>query len=160
MAWSTRALAALVGTTMNTIRHYRLGLLEEPERRYNGYKQYGAGDLVRLRCIGRLADPGVPLFRIGEVGGNIAADALSQVDTDPVGHDIDVVQPDADEATRRGNLAERLAPILARHLVDHPRLSDPAADLSKSGAEKPAVRPGANRPSRIVCGAMRGYALM
>ena len=42
MAWSTRELAGLAGTTVNTIRHYhRLGLLDEPERRYNGYKQYG-----------------------------------------------------------------------------------------------------------------------
>ncbi|MEO3798201.1 MerR family DNA-binding transcriptional regulator [Nonomuraea sp. B10E15] len=37
MPWSTRELAGLAGTTVNTIRHYhRLGLLDEPERRYNG----------------------------------------------------------------------------------------------------------------------------
>ncbi|MGI5149476.1 hypothetical protein ACQEVC_24525 [Plantactinospora sp. CA-294935] len=40
-------------------------------------------DLVRLPCIGRLADLGVPLSRIGEADGNIAPDALSQVDTEP-----------------------------------------------------------------------------
>jgi DNA-binding transcriptional MerR regulator len=33
MAWSTRELAELASTTVNTIRHYhRLGLLAEPER--------------------------------------------------------------------------------------------------------------------------------
>jgi DNA-binding transcriptional MerR regulator len=41
MAWSTPQLAELAGATVNTIRHYhRLGLLDEPERRHNGYKQY------------------------------------------------------------------------------------------------------------------------
>jgi DNA-binding transcriptional MerR regulator len=42
MAGSTRELAEFAGITVNTIRHYhRLGLLDEPKRRYNGYKQYG-----------------------------------------------------------------------------------------------------------------------
>ena len=66
MAWSTRELAELAGTTVNTVRHYhRLGLIEEPQRRYNGYKQYGVADLVRLLRIRRLADLGVPLAKIG-----------------------------------------------------------------------------------------------
>lgn len=40
MAWSTQQLADLAGTTVNTVRHYhRLGLLDEPERQGNGYKQ-------------------------------------------------------------------------------------------------------------------------
>ncbi|KAA9135955.1 MerR family transcriptional regulator [Microbacterium caowuchunii] len=66
MAWSTRELADLAGTTVNTIRHYhRLGLLEEPERRYNGYKKYGVSHLVCLLRIRRLADLGVPLAQVG-----------------------------------------------------------------------------------------------
>jgi hypothetical protein len=41
VAWSTSELAKLAGTTVNTIRHYhRSGVLEEPDRRRNGYKQY------------------------------------------------------------------------------------------------------------------------
>ncbi|GIF52080.1 DNA-binding transcriptional MerR regulator [Asanoa ferruginea] len=85
MAWSTRELAELAGTTVNTIRHYhRQGLLEEPERRYNGYKQYGVQDLVRLLRIRRLTDLGVPLSRIGEVGAGGAStpEALRQLDAD------------------------------------------------------------------------------
>lgn len=70
MAWSTRELADLAGTTVNTIRHYhRIGLLDEPERRYNGYKQYGVRELVRLLRILRLVDLGVPLAQIPDVGG-------------------------------------------------------------------------------------------
>lgn len=85
MAWSTRELAELAGTTVNTIRHYhRLGLLDEPERRYNGYKQYGVRDLVRLLRIRRLTDLGVPLSRIGEVGAGSesAPDALRELDAE------------------------------------------------------------------------------
>jgi len=85
MAWSTRELAELAGTTVNTIRHYhRLGLLDEPERRLNGYKQYGVPDLVRLLRIRRLADLGVPLSQIGEVGGGgeSASEVLQDLDVE------------------------------------------------------------------------------
>jgi len=68
MAWSTRELAERAGTTVNTIRHYhRLGLLDEPEREENGYKQYQVHHLVSLLRIRRLADLGVPLTQIGAV---------------------------------------------------------------------------------------------
>ncbi|UNX53818.1 MerR family transcriptional regulator [Georgenia sp. TF02-10] len=85
MAWSTRELAELAGTTVNTIRHYhRLGLLDEPEREHNGYKQYRVPHLVRLLRIRRLAELGVPLSQIGEVGagGDDTPDALRQLDAE------------------------------------------------------------------------------
>lgn len=85
MAWSTRELADLAGTTVNTIRHYhRLGLLDEPDRRYNGYKQYGVPDLVRLLRIRRLAELGIPLSKIREVGAGADStpQALRQVDAE------------------------------------------------------------------------------
>lgn len=85
MPWSTRELAELAGTTVNTIRHYhRLGLIEEPERRYNGYKQYGVRDLVRLLRIRRLAGMGVPLSRIAEVdtGSETARGMLQELDAE------------------------------------------------------------------------------
>jgi DNA-binding transcriptional MerR regulator len=65
MAWSTRRLAQLAGTTVKTIRHYHsIGLLEEPERAGNGYKQYGTAHLVRLLQIARLRELGMPLADI------------------------------------------------------------------------------------------------
>ena len=85
MAWSTRELAELAGTTVNTIRHYhRLGLLEEPERRYNGYKQYDADHLNRLLCIRRLVGLGASLSQIAEVlaDEHLTAKVLRQVDAD------------------------------------------------------------------------------
>ncbi|MDG4824629.1 MerR family transcriptional regulator [Asanoa sp. WMMD1127] len=83
--WSTRELADLAGTTVNTIRHYhRLGLLDEPERRTNGYKEYGVRHLVRLLRIRRLAELGVPLSQIGAVadGADSAPDALRRLDAE------------------------------------------------------------------------------
>ncbi|MFI7217971.1 DUF3159 domain-containing protein [Micromonospora maritima] len=48
-AYPTRELAEIAGTTLKTVRHYhRIGLLEEPERAVNGYKQYGIRHLGRF----------------------------------------------------------------------------------------------------------------
>ena len=85
MAWSTRELAELAGTTVNTIRHYhRLGLLAEPDRRFNGYKQYEVRHLVRLLRIRRLADLGVPLSEVGRVdsGGESMPGLLRELDAE------------------------------------------------------------------------------
>lgn len=86
MAWSTREVAELAGTTVNTVRHYhRSGLLDEPERLSNGYKQYGARHLVRLLQIRRLRGLGVPLEQIEAVGftdGESPAQALRAIDAD------------------------------------------------------------------------------
>lgn len=69
MAWSTSELAHLAGTTVRAVRHYHeVGLLEEPRRRTNGYKQYGVAHLVRVLRIKRLADLGFTLPQIAELG--------------------------------------------------------------------------------------------
>lgn len=85
MAWSTRELAELSGTTVNTVRHYhQVGLLDEPDRRSNGYKQYEVRHLVRLLQIRRLRDLGVPLDQIERVGssGDSSEEALRAIDAD------------------------------------------------------------------------------
>jgi DNA-binding transcriptional MerR regulator len=69
VAWSTRQVAELAGTTVKAVRHYhKLGLLEEPERGSNGYKRYGVDHLVRLLRIRRLTDLGVSLAQIAALG--------------------------------------------------------------------------------------------
>ncbi|WP_258343444.1 helix-turn-helix domain-containing protein [Saccharopolyspora gregorii] len=69
MAWSTREIAELAGTSLRAVRHYHdVGLLAEPERRSNGYKQYGVAHLVRLLRIKRLTDLGFSLSQIAEMG--------------------------------------------------------------------------------------------
>ena len=85
MAWSPRELAELAGTTVNTVRHYhRTGLLEDPERRHNGYKQYEVRHLVSLLRIRRLASLGVPLSEIGRLsaGGEHSPDMLRELDAE------------------------------------------------------------------------------
>ncbi|NQX11538.1 MerR family transcriptional regulator [Microbacteriaceae bacterium VKM Ac-2855] len=85
MPWSTREVAELAGTTVNTVRHYhRIGLLEDPSRRPNGYKQYEVRHLVRILQIRRLRDLGVPLEQIEQVGasGVESSEALLAIDAD------------------------------------------------------------------------------
>lgn len=85
VAWSTRELADLAGTTVNTVRHYHsLGLLDPPDRKYNGYKQYQVHHLVHLLRVRRLVELGVPLSRVGAVAGGVASTRteLSQVDAE------------------------------------------------------------------------------
>ncbi len=68
MAWSTSQLAQLAGTTVKAVRHYHdFGLLDEPERKSNGYKQYGVSHLLRLLQITRLSELGVPLAQIASL---------------------------------------------------------------------------------------------
>ena len=69
MAWSTRQLAELAGTSLRTVRHYHeVGLLPEPERGANGYKRYGVAHLVRLLRVKRMADLGLSLAQIAGMG--------------------------------------------------------------------------------------------
>lgn len=69
VAWSTREVAELAGTSLRAVRHYHeVGLLAEPRRNSNGYKQYGVAHLVRLVRIKRLTDLGFSLPQIAEMG--------------------------------------------------------------------------------------------
>jgi DNA-binding transcriptional MerR regulator len=85
VAWSTRQLAELAGTTTKAVRHYHeIGLLEEPERAPNGYKRYGVGHLVRLLRIRRLTDLGVALADVPSVesGDEEARQILRDLDAE------------------------------------------------------------------------------
>lgn len=87
MTWSTSQLARLADTTTPTVRHYhRIGLLEEPDRLSNGYKQYTTRHLVRLLQIRRLAARGVPLSRIGAI---LREDEDSAAVLDEVGAELE-----------------------------------------------------------------------
>jgi DNA-binding transcriptional MerR regulator len=69
VAWSTREVAELAGTSLRAVRHYhQVGLLAEPERNTNNYKQYGVAHLVRLVRIKRLVDLGFALPQIAAMG--------------------------------------------------------------------------------------------
>lgn len=79
MPWSTQQLARIAGTTVNSVRHYhQIGLLPEPDRAPNGYKQYEVGHLVQLLRIRRLADLGIGLGQIASLEDD-TADPLVEV---------------------------------------------------------------------------------
>lgn len=80
-------IAKLAGVSVRTLRHYHaIGLLPEPPRGENGYRDYGAEDLVRLLRIKRLSSLGFSLSRIGEV--------LDEMDANLA----DAIGPNADAA--------------------------------------------------------------
>lgn len=58
-------LASLADVTVRALRHYhQVGVLPEPERGSNGYRDYTVLDLVRLLRIKRLAALGIPLEKM------------------------------------------------------------------------------------------------
>ncbi|MDH6195569.1 DNA-binding transcriptional MerR regulator [Mycobacterium frederiksbergense] len=109
MAWSTREIADLAGTSLRAVRHYHdVGLLPEPERRANGYKQYGVAHLVRLVRIKRLTDLGFSLPQIAAMGDSDEhpEQALRDLDAE-LGAIIERLQRARDEL---GRLLEQSAP--------------------------------------------------
>lgn len=64
----SKELARLSGVSVRTLRHYhQIGILPEPPRRENGYRDYGAVDLARVLRIKRLATLGLSLEQIGTI---------------------------------------------------------------------------------------------
>lgn len=58
-------LAKLAGVTVRTLRHYHaIGLLDEPPRQANGYRDYRPEDLLRVLRIRQLASLGFPLDQV------------------------------------------------------------------------------------------------
>lgn len=93
-------LAATVGVSVRTVRHYhRRGLLAEPTRRPNGYREYGLRDVIMLARIRRLTELGLSLDEV--------ADALA----DEGGRDLHeiLVELDGDLARQQERLASRRA---------------------------------------------------
>ena len=67
-------LADVAGLTAKTIRYYEgLGLVDEPERHANGYREYGADAVERLRFIRDSQAAGLTLAEVGEILGMKAA---------------------------------------------------------------------------------------
>lgn len=121
MGWSTRHLAELAGTTVKAIRHYhQIGLLDEPERASNGYKQYGTTHLVRVLQITRMKELGIPLAQIATMG---------RADEDP---EAAIAVLDADLAAtieRLQRIRSELAIVLKyRAPIDTPAPFQPVAE--------------------------------
>jgi DNA-binding transcriptional MerR regulator len=105
-------LAGLVGVSTRAIRHYHhVGLLPEPARNANGYREYSLRDAVGLARVRRLTELGLSL---GEVGDVLARDT---------GRDLVEIlrELDAGLARQEAGLRQRrarLAQLLRRAEVD------------------------------------------
>ena len=124
MAWSTQQLADLAGTTVKAIRYYhQLGLLDLPERRSNGYKQYEVAHLVRLLQIRRLSELGVPLSDVATMG---------RADEDP-DQAIKVLDAELEATVNRLNRIRAELAVIMRHRAPAyvpPEFAPIARDLS------------------------------
>lgn len=130
MAWSTRQLAELAGTSLRAVRHYHeVGLLDEPERTPNGYKQYGVAHLLRVLRIKRLTDLGFSLAQIADMGDSEdhPEQALRTLDAE-LAETIDRLQRVRMELS-----------LILRHASSTdlpPELAVAAADAKLSGADR------------------------
>jgi DNA-binding transcriptional MerR regulator len=108
LAWSTSQLAQLAGTTIKAVRHYHeMGLLDEPERLSNGYKQYTVAHLLRLLQITRLSELGVPLAQIA---------SLAHADQDP-DEAIKVLDAELEATVERLQRIRGELALILRHLA-------------------------------------------
>ncbi|MGE5134398.1 MAG: MerR family transcriptional regulator [Gemmatimonadota bacterium] len=99
-------LAGLVGISARAIRHYhRIGLLPEPARRANGYREYSLRDAVGLARVRRLTELGLSL---DEVGDALAGDADRDLAEILRELDADLARQEADLRRRRARLAQLL----------------------------------------------------
>jgi DNA-binding transcriptional MerR regulator len=100
-------LAALVGVSTRTVRHYHhLGLLPEPERLANGYREYRLREAVVLARVRRLVELGLSLEEIRDV---LADDQSRELRDVLLGLDADLARQQAAIAARRDRLAALLA---------------------------------------------------
>ncbi|MFI0234156.1 MerR family transcriptional regulator [Streptomyces sp. NPDC017086] len=91
-------LAAAVGVTTRTVRHYHhLGLLPEPARLANGYRHYTLRHAVVLARIRRLTELGLGLTEVRDVLADDAGRDLTEV----------LTELDADLARQEAALRER-----------------------------------------------------
>ncbi|MFD7551846.1 MerR family transcriptional regulator [Streptomyces sp. NPDC059816] len=86
-------IASVVGVTTRAIRHYHhLGLLPEPERRANGYRDYALRHAVALARIRRLTELGLGLPEVRDViaddAGRELAEVLTELDEDLAGQEV------------------------------------------------------------------------
>ncbi|MDK1343802.1 MerR family transcriptional regulator [Streptomyces sp. 378] len=80
-------LAGVVGVTTRAVRHYHhVGLLPEPERRANGYREYELRHAVVLARIRRLTELGLGLAEVRDVladdAGKDLVEVLTELDED------------------------------------------------------------------------------
>ncbi|WP_030763802.1 MerR family transcriptional regulator [Streptomyces griseus] len=128
-------IAALVGVTPRAVRHYHhLGLLPEPARRANGYREYGIRDAVLLARVRRLTELGLGLDEVRDVLADDAGRELVEVLEEL---DADLARQEAVVRERRERLAGLLAEARAGRLPAGGPVSPELAALLAGVGELP-----------------------
>lgn len=133
-------LAALVGVTTRTVRHYhRIGLLPEPDRRLNGYREYGLRDAVELARVRRLVELGLSLEEVRDALGDDAGKDLYEVVAEL---DADLARREQDIRQRRARLAELMKRAQAGGLPSQGPVSTELAEIFEAMGRTSADREG------------------
>jgi DNA-binding transcriptional MerR regulator len=127
-------IAALVGVSTRTVRHYhRLGLLPEPVRLSNGYRDYRLRDAVVLARVRRLAELGLSLDEIRDV---LADDQDRELREVLIELDADLARQQETIGARRERLASLLAdPELHPDSAVSPEMAAVLRELPSGGSE-------------------------
>ncbi|WP_432120414.1 MerR family transcriptional regulator [Streptomyces sp. S1] len=129
-------IAALVGVTPRAVRHYhQSGLLPEPARRANGYREYGVRDAVLLARIRRLTELGLGLDEVRDVLAGDEGRGLVEVLEELAD---DLARQEAVLRERRKRLAVLLDDARAGRLPADGPVSPEFADLLAGLGELPA----------------------
>ncbi|WP_433306672.1 MerR family transcriptional regulator [Actinoplanes sp. CA-030573] len=145
-------LAGLVGVSTRAIRHYhRIGLLPEPARQGNGYREYSLRDAVGLARVRRLVELGLSLGEVGDVlagdAGRDLAEILRELDADLAGQEAEIRR-------RRGRLAQLLrqaeAGMPAEQAPVSPGLAGLFNDMATAAARRERPEPAMAATDREV----------
>jgi DNA-binding transcriptional MerR regulator len=99
-------LADLVGISARAVRHYHdVGLLAEPARKANGYREYSLRDAVELARVRRLTELGLSLDEVRDALAGDAGRDLTEILREL---DADLARQEADLHQRRARLAQLL----------------------------------------------------
>lgn len=137
-------LAGIVGVTTRAVRHYhRTGLLPEPPRQPNGYREYALRDAIELARIRRLVELGLSLDEVKDVladdAGKDLIEILTELDADLARQEEAIRQRRArlarlfEQAERTGRLPEE-APV-------SPELAAVFDDMARASAQVPGPEP-------------------
>lgn len=119
--------AQLLGVSAKTLRHYqRLGLLSDTHREANGYRSFGAADLLRVQQIRRLQSLGLALNQIQALLG--APDAESSLRAALAQLAAEVETQIAQLEARRALIARLLAAD-PQTLMEQPLIPSPTVEL-------------------------------
>ncbi|EFG64436.1 MerR-family transcriptional regulator [Streptomyces sp. SPB074] len=134
----------MAGVSTRAVRHYhRIGLLPEPARQPNGYREYGLRDAVELARVRRLTELGLSLDEVRDVLADDAGRDLAEILAEL---DADLARQEETIRRRRARLRELLAQAdadggLPPDAPVSPALAALFADFDRAAAHLPGPEP-------------------